>query len=489
MRFDRQFPGADSDKRPPAEPDSVSRIGAALETAGVIEQRRLQAVTDLAWPRVITGFAIMSKQAVDLALVGIALGSAAVAGLAFAGAFWLLGKFLAIGLAGGTVALVSQRHGAGNDAQASLVVEQSVLLAAVVSVPTAAAFALAAEPLVALVGGDAGAAAVSDGAVYLSIAALGLPFEFFNMIASRTYAAVGDTLTPMAIRSLGAAINVVLSAALIFGAGLGVAGAAIGTVASLAAVTLAFLPGMAGRSYGGRGSLPVPIRADRPHLDPGTIRELVSVSGPLIGRRLAEGVVTFPLLAIAAAFGPVVVAAYAAARRVRALMDCISWGFSIAASTLVGQRLGADDEREATAYGAAILRLSAATSLATTAVVLAVARPIAGVFVEPAELDAATAFVRVAALSAVALAIKASATGVLRGAGDTRIPFYAALLALYVFALPAAALGRVTAVGVAGLYAALVFEAVVPALVTLWRFRSGRWLAVSRRYRPPAAGD
>ena len=468
----------------------MSRIGIALENAGMIEQRRLRAVTDLAWPRVITGFAIMSKQAVDLALVGIALGSAAVAGLAFAGAFWLLGKFVAIGLAGSTVALVSQQYGAGNDAQASLVVKQSVLLTVAVSVPVAATFVLGAEPLVALVGGDAGPAAVSDGALYLSIAALGLPFEFFNMVASRTYAAIGDTLTPMVIRSLGAVINIALSAALIFGAGLGVAGAAIGTVASLAVVTLAFIPGMIGRSYGGRSSLPVPIRAERPHLAPGTIRELVSVSGPLIGRRLAEGIVTFPLLAIAATFGPVVVAAYAAARRIRALMDCISWGFSIAASTLVGQKLGADDEHEATAYGAAILRLSAAISLVTTVVVFAAARPIAGVFVEPAELDAATAFVRVAAASAVALAIKASATGVLRGAGDTRIPFYAALLGLYVFALPAAALGPITAVGVIGLYAALVFEAAIPALVTLWRFRSGRWRAVSRQYRPtPQAGD
>ncbi len=468
----------------------MKRIGIALERAGVIEKRRLRAVTDLAWPRIVTGFAIMSKQTVDLALVGIALGSAAVAGLAFAGAFWLLGKFVAIGLAGGTVALVSQQYGAGNDGQASLVVKQSVVLAAVVSVPVTALFVFGAEPLVALVGGDAGDEAVGHGALYLAIAALALPFEFLNMIASRTYAGIGNTLTPMAIRSVGAVVNIVISATLIFGFGLGVAGAAIGTVVSVAAVTVAFVPGMLGRSYLGRGVLPVPLRFDGPLLAPDVMGQLGSVSTPLVGRRLAEGVVTFPLLAIAATFGPVVVAAYAAARRVRSLMDCISWGFSIASSTLVGQHLGADDEGEATAYGIEIIRLSAAISLVTTAVVLAFARPIAGLFVEPAEVDAATTFVRVAAVSAIALAIKASATGVLRGAGDTRIPFYAALVGLYVFALPAAALGPVTAIGVIGLYAALLFEAIVPAIVTLWRFNTGQWRAVSRRYRPtPGAGD
>ena len=467
----------------------MQRIGLALERAGVIEERRLRAVTDLAWPRIVTGFAIMSKQTVDLALVGIAIGSAAVAGLAFAGAFWLLGKFVAIGLAGGTVALVSQQYGAGNDGQASLVVKQSVVLAAVVSVPVTAVFVFGAEPLVALVGGDAGDEAVGHGALYLAIAALGLPFEFLNMIASRTYAGIGNTLTPMVIRSVGAAVNIVISATLIFGFGLGVAGAAIGTVVSVAAVTVAFVPGMLGRSYLGRGVLPVPLRFDGPLLAPDVMGELGSVSTPLVGRRLAEGVVTFPLLAIAATFGPVAVAAYAAARRVRSLMDCISWGFSIASSTLVGQHLGADDEGEATAYGVEIIRLSAAISLVTTAVVLVFARPIAGLFVEPAEVDAATTFVRVAALSAIALAIKASATGVLRGAGDTRIPFYAALVGLYVFALPAAALGPVTAVGVIGLYAALLFEAIVPAIVTLWRFNTGEWRAVSRRYRPTPEAD
>ena len=467
----------------------MSRLGTAFEHAGVIDERRLRAVVDLAWPRTVTGFAIMSKQAVDLALVGLALGSAAVAGLAFAGAFWLLGKFVAIGIAGGTVALVSQQYGAGNDERASLIVKQSVLVSVTVAVPVAAVFALGAGPLVALVGGDAGPEAIGYGAVYLSIAALGLPFEFLNMVASRTYAAVGDTHTPMAIRSVGAAINIALSAALIFGAGLGVAGAAVGTTVSVAAVTVAFVPGMVGRSYGGRGVLAVPIRPTRPHVCPGTVRELASVSGPLVGRRIAEGIATFPLLAIAATFGPVVVAAYAAARRVRALMDCLSWGFSIAASTLVGQHLGADDETEAATYGAAIIRLSAAISLVTTAVVFAFARPIAGLFVEPAEIDAATVFIRVAALSAVALAVKAAATGVLRGAGDTRVPFYAALLGLYVFALPAAALGPTSAVGVVGLYAALVLEAAVPAAVTFWRVRSGRWRSVSRRYRPTPEAD
>ena len=82
------------------------RIAALLTWVGVIDRERLDRTVSLSWPRIVTGFAIMSKQTVDLALVGWAVGSAAVAGLAYAYAYWTLGKFVGIGLAGGAVALI-----------------------------------------------------------------------------------------------------------------------------------------------------------------------------------------------------------------------------------------------------------------------------------------------------------------------------------------------------------------------------------------------
>jgi Na+-driven multidrug efflux pump len=42
----------------------------------------------------------------------------------------------------------------------------------------------------------------------------------------------------------------------------------------------------------------------------------------------------------------------------------------------------------------------------------------------------------------------------------------------------------VTPLGVAGLYAALLSGAAVPAVINSWRYRTGKWKAVSRAYRP-----
>ena len=466
-----------------------SALARSLASAGVIDEPRLHATVDLAWPRIVTGFAIMSKRTVDLALVGIVIGPAAVAGLTLANAFWMVAKFLAIGLAGGTVSLVSQNYGGGDIGRASTVVRLSVLLAVAVGVPVVAVFWIAAEPLVGLLGEDP--ASIGYGATYLAVVAPGLIFEYLNLIASRTYAGVSDTVTPMAVRAGGAVANIALSAAFVLGLEMGVAGAALGTALATALVTVVFAWGMVGRNYvRGRGASPVPLTRSGPWVDVGLLRQIATVSAPLVARRAAQGLVVFPLLAIAATFGPVAVAAIGVGRQVRALLGSFSWGFSIAASTLVGQELGAGAESEAEAYGWGIVRLSALVYVIVAAVVVALGDPIAGIFVnEPANRDLSAAFVRVAAVSVVALGVDGSITGALRGAGDTRVPFVATLAGLYLFAVPLAWLGTVVpALGIGGLLFALLAETAVPMAVNLRRFRSNRWKVVSRDYRP-SAGD
>lgn len=480
---------------PPGPPDRThwlrsaltscgSMVAGLLHRTGIINRKRLGETLGLAWPRIVTGFAIMSKNTVDLAVIGMVLGAPAVAGLAFAFAYWQLAKFLSIGLAGGTVALVAQNYGGGRPDRAARVVKQSLLVAAVLVAPLVVGFVAFAEPLIALVGGEGDA--LRFGVIYLMVTAPALVFEFFNIIASRTYAGVGDTFTPMVVRAGGALLNVVLTVALVLGAGLGVLGAGIGTAVSIAVVAATLAWGMTGRSYFGRGASPVPVKRSGPWVDVPLIRDLLRVSTPLMARRVAEGVVVFPLLWVAASFGSVTVAALEVGRRVAALLGSFSWGFSIAASTMVGKRLGAGKERLATAYARDVIRLSAVVYILASAGVVLAAEPIARVFVDdPAAVAATTAFVIVAALASIPMGIDGSVTGSLRGGGDTQWPFYASVVGLYLFAVPAAVVGLVTPLGVAGLYAALLLERIVPAVLNAFRFRSNRWLEISRRYRPP----
>ncbi|MEZ3117639.1 MATE family efflux transporter [Halobaculum sp. MBLA0147] len=458
-----------------------------LDRTGVVAEERLRETLSLSWPRIVTGFAIMSKRTVDLAVVGVAVGAEAVAGLTLANAFWTLGKFAFIGFAGGTIALVSQHFGGDDRERAGEVVAASLVLAAGAAVPVAVAYNVFATPLVTLVGG--GQAATGFGATYLAIVAPGIVFEAVNLVASRTYAGVGDTVTPMAVRAAGAVLNVLASVGLVFGLDLGVVGAAIGTTVSTGIVTGVFAWGLGGRSYyRGRGASPLPVgRTTRP--DGALVRELFRVATPLVARRVVQGVFVFPLLALAATFGPVVLAAVGVARQVRQLLNSFSWGFSIAASTLVGQALGAGEETRAVAYGRDITTLSAVVYALSAAVVGLLATPVASVFVDGEAVAATAVFVAVAALSALPLGVDGSVTGTLRGAGDTRVPFLATLAGLYLVALPLAYLGTETALGVVGLYLAVLAETLVPMVVNVARFRTGAWLAVGRELGPDAEPD
>ncbi|RZH68158.1 MATE family efflux transporter [Natrinema altunense] len=464
---------------------AVEFVARTLERCGIIDAERFRPTMELAWPRIVTGFAIMSKQTADLAMVGIAVGTAGTAGLAFALGYWQIVTLLGLGLAGGTVTLVSQNYGGEETARASLAVNQSVLLALGVSLPLVGVFLAVPDTLIGLLG--AGPAALRHGSVYLVYVAPAVVFELLNLIASRTYTGVGDTFTEMVARAGGAVLNIVLSGALIFGFGLGAAGAAIGTTLASGFVTFVLAWGMVGRSYGwlGMEPSPVPIARGGPWFEPTLLRQLIEISLPEIGRRLAQGAIVFPLLWIAASFGPVVVTALEVGRRVRALINSVNWGLSLASSSLVGQHLGAGEETEAGAYGAGIIRLSAVIYTAVTVLVVLFARPIAGLFVtDPAAVAQAAVFVAVGALSSIGYGIDGAAAGALLGAGDTRWPFVASLLGRYAFALPAAALGLVTPLGIGGLYLALFLETAVPGGINYWLFRIGRWKAVSRRYRP-----
>lgn len=452
------------------------RTANLLEKAGIIETERLGPTVSLASPRIVTGFAIMSKHTVDVALVGWTVGAKAVAGLAFAFAYWGVAKYVGIGLAGGTVSLVSRSYGAEDGERSRSVVLQSVWLSVLLSFPFVVAYMVFADGLVGLLGSDP--EVIRHGGAYLAVVAPGLAFEFFNLVTSRTYAGVGDTTTPMFVRAGGAVLNVVISSVLVFGLGAGVVGVAVGTLVSVAAVTVLLVWGVFGKGYGVgfMSPSPVPITVSGPLFDSTVTRKLLGVSAPQMARKVSEMAIAFPLLWIASSFGPVVVAGYEVGKRIRGLLSSFNWGLSTACSSLVGQALGSGDSSEATEYGASIIRLSAVVYLISSLIVFVLAEPLAGFFVSgPAGTSQATIFVRVAAVSAVALGVNGVTAGALLGAGDTKWPFIASLVGQYGIALPVAAVGLVTPLGIAGLYIAFVVGLAFPALVNLWRLRNSDW--------------
>ncbi|SDC00745.1 MATE family efflux transporter [Natrinema hispanicum] len=474
-------------------------VGYLLARVGVIDVRRAERTTDLAWPRIVTGIARMSKSAADVAMVGIALGPAAIAGVGLATPYWGLAFAVGGGVAGATISLVSQRYSGGTAAGLSRAVTTSGVIVALILLPLAAVYGVGAERLIALVGDDA--AAITFGADYLRVVAVGVPLAGLNLIGSRTLVGADDAWTPMVLRAGGAVVNVALNAVLLFVLEFGVVGAAIGTVVANALVLTAFSIGFTVGRLPLLGAFPVTVSIAWPSVTGDEIRDVLTIGMPLVFTNVARRAAQFPMLAIVALFGPNVLAAYVVARRVRDLMDTPGWGFSLASSSLVGQELGTGDEGDADAYGREVLWFGTGVYVVSAALVFGFADWIGRLFVsDQSILPLVSTFIAVACVSVVFRGISGGATGPLRASGDTRWPFYGQVLGLYGFALPVALVGAVsipvpfleavTPLGIGALYAALILETFVPAAVTYYRFTTGHWKTISRAYRPDSsAGD
>jgi len=296
----------------------------------------------------------------------------------------------------------------------------------------------------------------------------------------------------MVLRASGAAANVVINAVLVFWLGMGVEGAAVGTVVSNVAVAGAFATGLTVGRVPGAGEFPVTVDPRGRYADPGTLSDLVAIGLPVMGRNLVWTVAEFPMFAILDVFGRDVVSAFVIARRVFGLLNTPGWGFGLASSSLVGQELGTGEEGVAEAYGRAIIRFSVAIYALVAALVLLLARPVVTLFVgDPTapEVPIAVPLVRVACLAVVLQGVSVGAAGPLDASGDTRWPFASQALGMFGVSIPLVYLGTVTPLGIYGLYLAFLAETSVPAALNYYRFRTGTWKRVSREYRPAGPAD
>ena len=479
----------------------VRAVPALLARAGLVDRRKATEATDLAAPVMVSGGLRILLRLADFLMVGIALGDAAIAGLELGFQYYFLGYGLSLAVSSGTISVVSRLQGGDRPARANLAVKQSLWLALLISLPLTVLSWLYPTALVGVLSGDP--TTVDYGATYLSIVMLSMAPRFWSMVASRALAGSADTRTPMYVRLLTLPTNVALNGLLIFGPGpfpeLGIAGAAWGTaIANTLAATI-----FVGLLFSGRYAIQLSVRG--PHVDLSLLREIVRVALPLTAMRLLQTSARFPFLFVLGVLGTPTLAAYAIGRRVMLLALMPAWGYSTAASTLVGQHLGDGDEESASDYGWQTLRVALAVQLAVAAVLIVFARPVVSLFgTEYPGL--AAQFIRVFGLLVAGFSVSRTMRGSLRGAGDTRWPLYGTLLGSYFFRLPVAMLAlpasfvvTVPLVGVAvspgmgwglpAIFAALVGDYYLKAAVNTGRFWTGKWRDIARQSTVGAGDD
>lgn len=386
---------------------------------------------------------------VDTALVA-RLGATATAGVgsALQVMFFIFAALSALAI--GSSVLVAQAVGAGDTARASRLARQSLLWAVVVGVPLAAAGFALANPILGIFGLAPEVRAV--GADYLHVTMGTMVVLVALFIGGGVLRGAGDARTPMVVTAIANVVNAILAYLLIYGApgvpAMGAVGSAWAAFAARAlALTLmlaALWRGRAGVSIRGPGGWWPQVA---------TARQIMQIGVPAAIEQVLTSAAFFGLVVVVARLGTVMLAAHQITFTALSSSFLPGFGFAIAATTLVGQSVGARRIDEG-AQAARIATGWAAIWMGAIGVLLFIfAEPMLALFTADQEVIAAgSGALRIVALAQPFWAVLFVMSGALRGAGNTTLP------------LIIGAGGMWLTVGVAYLLAALVGG----GLTTVW---------------------
>ncbi|MEU1315268.1 MATE family efflux transporter [Streptomyces tibetensis] len=400
----------------------------------------------------------------DTAIVGH-LGTAQLAGLGVASALLMTAVSVFVFLAYATTAAVARRVGAGDLQAAIRQGMDGIWLALLLGAAVVAAALPTAPHLVDLFG--ASDAATPYAITYLRISVLGIPAMLVVLAATGILRGLQDTKTPLYVAVAGFVANGALNVGLVYGADLGIAGSAWGTVIAQCGMAAVYLVVVLRGAHKHGASL-------RP--DAAGIRASAQAGVPLLVRTLSLRAILMIATAVAARLGDADIAAHQIILSLWNLLAFALDAIAIAGQAIIGRYLGAGDTQGAREACRRMVEWGIAVGV-VLGVLVVLARPaFLPLFTsDPAVKDMALPALIIVALSQPISGIVFVLDGVLMGAGDGPYLAWAMLLTLAVFT-PAALLVPVLGGGLTALWATMTLMMTV-RMLTLWlRTRSGRWI-------------
>jgi len=412
---------------------------------------------------------------VDTYLVGH-LGAAPLAAVGLANQWVFLATNLFGAVGTGATALIARFIGARDPELADKALQQSMLLGVGIGLLATVLGVTLARPAVLLLGApDDVIVPATD---YLRLASTIFFFSTLMFIGNASLRGAGDTRTPLFVMLIVNALNIIVAWTAINGPfglpRLGVVGSALGAVAGRLAggvLVVAIL-------LKGKSGIQLKLSGLRPQ---GTmIKRILHVGLPTGLEQLLMRVGWMLFARILTALGTVAYAANQVGVNGWSLSFMPGFGFALAATTLVGQSLGAQDpegaqQRGYTAYwmGGLLMGLIGVLFILFPA-------QIVGFFTDdPAVIAVGTMPLRMVGFIQPFLAATMIFAGGLRGAGDTRFPMIITGASIWLIRLPLAYLfAIVLGWGLTGAWGALILDMSVRGIANFIRFRGGRWKSI-----------
>lgn len=437
----------------------------------------------LSIPSILEQMVVTAMEYIDAAMVGH-IGAEATAAIGIvSSSTWLLHGIL-VGLYTAFSIQIAQYLGADRQADARGVLRQALLFNLILGL-AAAGFGLGiSRSLPGWLG--AAPSLQANASAYFAIWSAALPFTMAMGMYTAMLRATGDALTPSLISVLVCVLDVVFNFFLInpartvecsglviplWGAGLGVPGAALGTALSTVVGGLLALAVLLLRDG--------PLCIRRPgswHVTPACLHSLVRIGLPLAAERAALSSAQVVLVRIVSGLGTVAIAANSLGVSAEGLCYMAGYGIQDAAIALSGQAVGAH-RRDMAKRFAWLCTLMGMGIMALSGVGLwAFAPALMSIFTADAAVIALGAQVlRIEAFAEPMFGASIVASGAMQGAGDSTACFLLNLLSMWGIRLALAFL-LAPHLGLVGVWGAMCFELCVRGLLFLLRLARGRWL-------------
>lgn len=384
------------------------------EAAHLVSDSLRGTILRVAIPAVASSLLMTLFSSVDAFWVGTRIGASGLAAVSTS-LFWIwmiisLAEMVGVGL----TAVAARRHGERRGEEASRLSGDTLVFSLVLGAVVAFVGTHQLHSLFALM--NTPPDVTSLGSVYLETYLLGTPLIYGFFAIDATFRASGDTRTPFVLLLASVALTLVLDPALLLGLGpfprLGIAGAAIATISTR---SLAFVFGLV---IAWRRGL---LRFGRIRFDP--LWSVCRVGLPTAVTGVTFSLIYIFLTRITTRFGTPALAALGIGHRVESWLFMIGVGFGAATAAIVGQNLGAG--RADRAERAGWLATGFCTLLGIVAFVLELTFPrqFASMFTHDAAVIAeAVKYLRIAAISQLAVCAEIVLEGALGGAGHTVPP-------------------------------------------------------------------
>jgi putative MATE family efflux protein len=448
------------------------------------------AVRKLAWPTMLTNVIGGLQGIVDHAMVGHYVGYTGNAAIGVSWQIFLVVMVFVSSLFTGMGVLVARFAGAGNSEDVNRTVYQAFLTALVLSVGVLAPVGYFAAPsLLGLV--NAAPEVQAEALPYLRITfvfSIGL-LNFFML--GGALRAAGDARTPLVLGIALTMLNIALNVVFIRGLGpipaYGTAGAAIGTALAGGIMTIVSTAMM----FSGRWVVHF-HRAMSWRPDMEIIRALFRFGLPTGFQGIAMNIAGVMLLRFIGSLEQSAEAQAAYSIGYGQLFAFITWtsvGLMGATAAVAGQNLGAGRPDRTIEGVRSASRIAITVAAIIGASFLLFPRQLLGVFgmSEPAVVDIGVQLLRYLSISGLFISVALTYTGGLQGTGDTRSPFYISVISQIVIPLGiCAVLQATTGLEATDIWLAIVIGHATRCLLSVLRFRQGKWRSIEVGVGRPA---